>query len=93
MTSTRRSSRKSTASQTQTSHAALEDCEDAFQGLEEVRLYENEGKSCELRTYERRFDSRGEAILLESSLWSEIDLQEVLKEGNLRSGYPLDPKF
>jgi hypothetical protein len=65
MRSIRRSSRTSTVAQTRKSEAAADGHGDAFAALDDD-IYQNEGKKCEIHMYERRFNSRGEAILLQS---------------------------
>ena len=70
----RRSHRLSTRDQNRRSEAWANS--DAFAGLEESNPYEDEGKKCELHTYERRFNTRGEPILLQSSCRSELGMEE-----------------
>ncbi|KAF4624987.1 hypothetical protein G7Y89_g13185 [Cudoniella acicularis] len=69
MRSFRRSTRTSTIAQTQKSKAAA--CSDAFAALDDD-IHNNEGKKCEIHMYERRFNSRGEAILLQSGRRSDL---------------------
>jgi hypothetical protein len=71
MRSIRRSKRTSTVSQTQRSDATADRNHDAFAALDDG-LYENEGANCEIHMYERRYNSRGEAILLQSGTRSEF---------------------
>jgi len=71
MRSIRRSKRPSTISQTQKSEAAADDHSDAFAALDDD-VYKNQGVECEIHMYERRFNSRGEAILLQSGSRSEF---------------------
>jgi hypothetical protein len=71
MRSIRRSKRTSTISQTQKSKAAADQHNNAFAALDDG-LYENEGEECEIHMYERRYNSRGEAILLQSGSRSKF---------------------
>ena len=57
---------KSTRAQTRKSIAAAKADAALFAGLEESDQYEDEGRKCELHTYERRFNTRGEPVLLQS---------------------------
>ena len=61
---------KSTRAQTRKSKAAAKADAALFAGLEESK---EEGQNCELHTYERRFNSRGEAILLQSGCKTELE--------------------
>ena len=51
----------------------------SFAGLEETNLYEHEGTECELQTFESRYNSRGDRVLLRSGSRSayEEDLETV----------------
>lgn len=71
MKSTRRSSRKSTANQTQKSKEAANKCNNAFAALNQT-TFENEGEICEIHMYERRFDSRGDQVLLQSGTRADL---------------------
>ena len=72
MRSIDRSSLKSTRAQTRLSEAAAKADAALFAGLEESDPYKDEGQKCELHTYERRFNTRGEPILLQSGCKTEL---------------------
>lgn len=63
---------KSTRAQTRKSKAAAKADAALFAGLEESDLYKDEGRKCELHTYERRFNTRGEPVLLQSGCKSML---------------------
>jgi len=72
MESIRRSNRAATIAQTQRSEAAVEeDFSDAFSALDDDR-YEQQGQNCEIHMYERRFNTRGESIILQSGSRSDL---------------------
>jgi hypothetical protein len=68
MKSIRRSRRTSAIAQSQAKSPEA----DAFAVLGEG-VYKDAGKKCEIHMYERRYNSRGEAILLQSGCKSELD--------------------
>jgi hypothetical protein len=68
MKSVRRSRRTSAIAQNQAKSQEV----DAFAALDEG-VYKDEGKKCEIHMYERRYNSRGEAILLQSGCKSGLD--------------------
>ena len=63
---------KSTRARTRKSEVAAKADAALFAGLEEPDTYKDEGQNCELHTYERRFNTRGEAILLQSGCKTEF---------------------
>ena len=63
---------KSTRAQTRKSKAAAKADAALLAGLDESDTYKDEGQKCELHTYERRFNTRGEAILLQSGCKTEL---------------------
>ena len=63
---------KSTRAQTRKSESAAKAAAIVFAGLEESDPHEDEGQKCELHTYERRFNTRGEPILLQSGCKTEL---------------------
>ncbi|RDW80898.1 hypothetical protein BP5796_05596 [Coleophoma crateriformis] len=71
MGSIRRSNRAATIAQTRKSEAVANAYSNAFAILDED-THDDEGKKCEIHMYERRFNSRGEAILLQSGSRSEF---------------------
>ena len=72
MKSLRRSNRAATIAQTQRFGAAVEeDFDDAFSALENDR-YDHQGEKCEIHMYERRFNTRGEPITLQSGSRSDL---------------------
>lgn len=77
---------KSTRAQTRKSKAAAKADAALFAGLDESDPYKDEGQKCELHTYERRFNTRGEAILLQSGCKTELG---VLKESSIEAALVL----
>ena len=72
MKSIRRSNRAATIAQTQRFEAAVEeDFGDAFSALDGDR-YKHQGEKCEIHLYERRFNTRGEPITLQSGSRSDL---------------------
>ena len=63
---------RSTRAHTRKSEAASKEDAALFAGLEEDHPYKDEGRKCELHTYERRFNTRGEPILLQSGRKTEL---------------------
>ena len=63
---------RSTRAHTRKSEAASKEDAVLFAGLEEDHPYKDEGQKCELHTYERRFNTRGEPILLQSGCKTEL---------------------
>jgi len=72
MKSIRRSNRAATIAQTQRFEAAAEeDFGDAFSALDDDR-YKHQGEKCEIHLYERRFNTRGEPVILQSGSRSDL---------------------
>ena len=66
MRTMRHRTRMMTRAQKWGSAAATNMDEAAFAGLEESHPFEDEGKNCEIQTYEQRYNSRGDPVLLHS---------------------------
>ena len=64
---------RSTRAQTRKSESAAKADATLFAGLEESDHHEDEGQKCELHTYERRFNTRGEPVLLQSGCKTELE--------------------
>lgn len=65
-------SRRSTRVQAQNPTTTPKADPPAFAGLDESNPYEDEGRICEIQTYEQRFNSRGDPVLLHSGRRSEL---------------------
>jgi hypothetical protein len=83
MNPTRRSSRRLTETRTQASESAVRGDTFLLPELEERNPYEDEGEKCEIQTWERRFNSRGEETYLQSGTRSEFWEQESTVESAL----------